>query len=328
MTTNRSAAYWLANEGGRVLITHASVIVGRNPDCDIVLDDARVSRRHALFHAIDEGVEVLPFGAQPVMVNGAAVEGPSRLRDGDRVEFEGHVFTIVEAPAAPPPERDTLWGVERTPGSLFRIAQSPFRVGGAIDDHLHIEAWPATVLMLHRVGDALALEAAREGVHANGPLAIGECVRVESGARVAYGGQSLRLVALPRDPARVTERKRRDELPTWAELQFLPRGGKLSIRFGARTQSVYLSDRRCDLVACLLRPPTPFDPGGLVPDEVLIERIWPHRTHGRVELNTLVFRTRKELIKGEIDGTALIERIGGAVRFRIAPGATTSVVTG
>jgi len=220
-----------------------------------------------------------------------------------------------------------LWGVERSPGALFRISQSPFRVGGAADAHLIIMGWPPTVLFLHRVGNGLSLEAAREGVHSGEDLAPGECIHLATGARIAYGSQSLRVVALPRDPTKVTATSTRDDLPTEAELRFLPRGGRLTLRFGPREFSVYLADRRCDLVACLLQPPAPLAPGDVVPDEALIDRIWPQREQGRVELNTLIFRTRKDLIKAEIDGAALIERAGGGVRLRLAPGAAVDVIT-
>lgn len=319
--------YWLESEGGRVLVGPASVLVGRNPDCDIVIPDARVSRHHALFRATDEGVEVLPVGRQPVTVNGEARTDPTMLRPGDQVDCFGHTFAIALTSPSQVPEPDLLWGVERSPGALFRVAHTPFRVGGAPDDHLIILGWPPTVLLLHRAGNSLALEAAREGVVCGEPLVPGECVRLAAGARVTYGTQSLRVVALPRDPTKATETSTRDDLPTAAELRFMPRGGRLTLRFGKRELAVYLADRRCDLVACLLQPPPPFTAGDLVPDEALIDRIWPQRIQGRVELNTLVFRARKDLLKAGIDGAALIERQGGGVRLCLAPGATVEVIT-
>ncbi len=311
-----------------MLIGPASVIVGRSPDCDIVIPDPRASRHHALFRAAEDGVEVVPFGRQPVAVNGVARAVPTMLRAGDRVECVGLTFSIVEATPSQMPEPDVLWGVERTPGALFRVAQSPFRVGGAPDDHLIVVGWAPTVLLLHLVGNALDLEAVRDGVTAAGaPLEAGECVHVDPGMRVGYGSQSLRVMALPRDPTKVTDTTAQNDAPTGAELRFLPRGGRLTVRYGARALSVYLPDRRCDLVASLLRPPAPFERGDLVPDEVLLERIWPQQSQGRVELNTLVFRTRKDLIKADIDGAALLERQAGGVRFRLAPGAAVRVST-
>lgn len=328
MTSPPQPTYWLESDGGRVLIGPASVLVGRSPDCDIVIADPRASRHHALFRAAEDGVEVLPFGRQPVIVNGAEHVTPTMLRAGDRVVCAGISFVIVQATPSQAPEPDVLWGIERTSGALFRVAQSPFRVGGAADDHLIVVGWPPTVFALHVVGNALDLEAVREGVTVGGPLDPGECVNLRPGARIGYGSQWLRVMALPRDPTKVTESPSSEHAPTGAELRFLPRGGRLTVRYGARALSVYLADRRCDLVACLLQPPPPFAPGEHVPDETLLERIWPQQAQGRVELNTLVFRTRKDLIKAGIDGAALLERAGGGVRFRLAPRAAVCVSTG
>jgi hypothetical protein len=328
MSARTQPSYWLESDGGRVLIGPASVLVGRSPDCDIVIADPRASRHHALFRATDDGVEVLPFGRQPVAVNGTDRVTPTPLHAGDRVTCAGLSLTIVQAPAPKGEDPDVLWGVERTPGALFRLSHSPFRVGGAPDDHLIVMGWPPTVLVLHLVGNGLVLEAVGEGVVAGGPLSPGDCVHLLPGARVACGSQSLRVVALPRDPTRVTDLSGRQSSPSSAELRFLPRGGRLTVRYGARDLSVYLPDRRCDLVASLLQPPAPFAPGELVPDGALLERIWPQLPQGRVELNTLVFRARKDLIKAGIDGASVLERSGGGVRFCLSPGAEVSVTTG
>ncbi|MFO0608773.1 MAG: FHA domain-containing protein [Polyangiales bacterium] len=325
MTATTSKTYWIERDGGRVAIGHASLLLGRGADCDIVLSDERVSRHHALFRLVDEGVEVIPFGRQPLTLNGAVMSAPATLRGGDRVACFDQVFEVVEAPSLSA-EADVLWGIERSPGSLFRVSQSPFRVGGSTDDHLHIVGWPATVLALHRVGASLSLEARREGVFCGAELAPGECVRIKSGARVSHAGQLIRVLALPVDPSRVTAATVSDDLPTAAELRFLPRGGRLTLRLGGRERSVYLPDRRCDLIACLLQPPAPLAPGDLVPDDVVIGRVWAARTQTKVELNTVLFRARQDLIKADIDGTALIARQGGSVRFNLAPGATVKVV--
>lgn len=323
-----TATYWLDGEGARVAVGPASVLVGRSPDCDVVIDDLRVSRHHALFRMTEDGVEVIPFGREPVAVNGEPCIAPTTLRPGDRVACVEHGFTIVLAPPAAPPTPALLWGVERTKGALFRVTGASFRVGGAPDDQLVIAGWPPTVFTLHAVGDGMAIEALREGVSVgDAALAAGEFVRVEPNTRVAFGGTKLRVVALPGDPLKATDALHREGLPTSAELLFLPRGGRLTVRYGTRERSVYLSDRRCDLVATLLRPPPPFAPGDLIPEEVLLERIWPQKTQGRVELNTLVFRTRRDLIKADINGGEILERSGGGARFRAAEGAVLRVTT-
>jgi hypothetical protein len=113
-----------------------------------------------------------------------------------------------------------------------------------------------------------------------------------------------------------------------ARLSFLPRGGRMELAvLGGRSVTVYLAERRCNLVACLLKPPDPFAPGDFVDDEVVIPRVWPNQARGRTDLNTLLHRARKDLVAAGIDGAALIERAdgGGATRFTLLPGAAVSV---
>ncbi|MFO0647688.1 MAG: FHA domain-containing protein [Polyangiales bacterium] len=326
MSVLRPKHYGIESDGGRVRIGPASVLLGRGPECDIVMPDARVSRHHALFRLVEDGVEVIPFGRQPITVNDVACTTPTALRPGDRVACFEHTFVIVETAAAQAVDADVLWCVERSPGALFRVTENPFRVGGGDDDHLIVVGWPATTLLLHRVGNSLVLEATREGVRCGGELAPGECVRLGGGAKVSHAGLSLRVVALPVDPTRVTAGTMTDDAPSVAELRFLPRGGRLTLRCGARESSVYLADRRCDLMAALLQPPPPFAAGELVPDDALLGRVWSTKTQGRSELNTLVFRTRKDLIKADIDGASLLVREAGGVRFCLAPSAQVRVI--
>ena len=116
-------------------------------------------------------------------------------------------------------------------------------------------------------------------------------------------------------------------LPRLARLEFLPRGGRLTVGYAGWERTLWLADRRCDLVATLLFPPAPYAAGDLIPDEALIPRVWPGgRQGGRVELNTLVFRTRKDLVRADVDGAALLDRYDGGVRFRLADGADVAMV--
>jgi hypothetical protein len=76
-------------EGKRLVVAPGGAVIGRSRECDIVLADSNVSRRHA---------EIRPSGGQGwliqdlgstngVRVNGRAVEGPHPLESGDRVEL-------------------------------------------------------------------------------------------------------------------------------------------------------------------------------------------------------------------------------------------------
>lgn len=63
-----------------------TVVVGRHPECDVVLADPRVSRRHAEIRPVAGGYEVVDLGSS----NGTRVGGDEvsrrRLADGDRIQ--------------------------------------------------------------------------------------------------------------------------------------------------------------------------------------------------------------------------------------------------
>ena len=96
-------------------------------------------------------------------------------------------------------------------------------------------------------------------------------------------------------------------------------------RFG--TAVAYLAGRRCDLAACLLEPPGPYEAGELIPDEVVIERVWPDGTTARSAVGVLLHRLRRDLVHAGLDGAALVVRAegGGATKFAVPPGASVVV---
>lgn len=62
------------------------LIVGRDPSCDIVLDDPSVSRRHARVFLAEDSVYLEDLGSQNgTMVNGASIHMPCQLRSGDEL---------------------------------------------------------------------------------------------------------------------------------------------------------------------------------------------------------------------------------------------------
>lgn len=69
-------------------------VLGRDPSCDLVLNDARCSRRHAVLEAGPQGISIRDAGsANGVYVNGKKVER-AQLVDGDVVRL-GEVFLKV-----------------------------------------------------------------------------------------------------------------------------------------------------------------------------------------------------------------------------------------
>lgn len=315
--------HWIEFAGARVSLDGGCVLVGRNPDCDVVLPDARVGRHHALFRAINGGVEVVPLGGRSMVVNGASQEGTRTLADGDRVEIEGHV--LVARVTGTRPDAELQWYLERDGGVLVRLSGERASVGGGSDDQVVILAWPPGALALTIMGARLVLEACVEGVTLTRALSEGEMLNVASGQRITLGGDSVRVLALPADPSKPTASPSPDEPVLSAVLTYLPRGGRLALRIGNRERKVFLSEKRCDLVACLLQPPPPYVAGEFIPDAVLAARLWPGAFAGRTDINTLLWRARKDFADAGLDCVTFFERKGGGLRAKIVEGGRADV---
>lgn len=74
-------------DGRRLLVPPGGGVIGRSRDCDVVLDDAGVSRRHAELRPDGERWLIGDLGStNGVYLNGRQVHGPQALQPGDRVE--------------------------------------------------------------------------------------------------------------------------------------------------------------------------------------------------------------------------------------------------
>jgi pSer/pThr/pTyr-binding forkhead associated (FHA) protein len=69
--------------------------VGRTGDCDITIDDSRVSRNHALLRIENERVILEDMGsANGTLVNGLRLVGTAELNDGDDIQFDKYSFKM------------------------------------------------------------------------------------------------------------------------------------------------------------------------------------------------------------------------------------------
>jgi hypothetical protein len=74
--------------GKRLVVPPGGALIGRSRECDIVLDDANVSRRHAEISPSGQSWLIQDLGStNGVRVNGRAVDGPHPLESGDQVEL-------------------------------------------------------------------------------------------------------------------------------------------------------------------------------------------------------------------------------------------------
>jgi hypothetical protein len=77
----------LVGEGRRSVLSGNSVVIGRSRECDIVISDPNVSRRHAELRRGDDGWQVVDLGStNGVKVNDRRVE-EATLRPGDRIRI-------------------------------------------------------------------------------------------------------------------------------------------------------------------------------------------------------------------------------------------------
>lgn len=76
-------------DGSRVVIGEEPVAIGRLPECDVVLGDPNVSRRHAEIRRQGNGFLVVDLGStNGTRVNGVGVK-ERRLADGDEITVGG-----------------------------------------------------------------------------------------------------------------------------------------------------------------------------------------------------------------------------------------------
>jgi hypothetical protein len=75
-------------EGRRMVVGRTGAVIGRSRDCDIVLGDNNVSRRHAEVVPTEGGWAVNDLGStNGVLVNGRRIDGSVALNSGDRIEL-------------------------------------------------------------------------------------------------------------------------------------------------------------------------------------------------------------------------------------------------
>jgi hypothetical protein len=91
----RDARALLVTDGKRLVVGASGATIGRSRSCDVVLDDANVSRRHAEVRPRGGGWLVADLGStNGVAVNGTRIEQAHPLRPGDRIELGTSVLTF------------------------------------------------------------------------------------------------------------------------------------------------------------------------------------------------------------------------------------------
>lgn len=124
-----------------------ALLVGRAPDNDLVLTDARVSGHHVVIHWDDVGLVIRDLGSRNgTFLNEVAVVAPASLSDGDIIRLGSGVFLRVRIHSVPGTQRKghgTLMLSDLTTGLAYPLRTDRFRIGRRPDADLRLPSGPA-----------------------------------------------------------------------------------------------------------------------------------------------------------------------------------------
>jgi hypothetical protein len=293
-----------------------------------VLRDLKASRSQAIVYLDGQGPRLLLLGKGRTLRNGERIDKDVRLLAGDTLTFPG--LNISVGAAEEEEHGRGGWVLERPSGGFFGVPHGPFVIGGHESDDLQLPTWPDHALTLHLTQRRLHLTAHAELEVDGRKVSQGSLVALSAGSRISYGGLELRVIAgreVWHEATVASTAEGDEELPDVVRLEFLPRGGRLRVNAGGHERTVYLPGQRSELMALLLKPPSPYEVGQTLEDDVLITRLWPKQARTRVDLNTLIYRLRKDLVRAGIDASGFVVRApgGGGTRVGLNHGAQVEV---
>jgi hypothetical protein len=313
---------WLSCEDlGRFRVGAEGLLLGRSPDCDLVLPDPRTSRHHALVREGLSGPLLIPLGRNPTLVNGARVSQVMPLQSGDLLGFPGLTLEVVVSACTRPTGR--TWTAIRERGTVMAALRGPLNVGGGDGDDLIVPGWPPAAAHLDVVGRSLIATFKQPGTIDGAEQEAGAVVQLTSGCLLAFGEERLRVL-MQRDHSQSTVLIQETEEYTPLEsVRCSPLGEKgavLELVFDDLEVSVELSELRARLVRALV-----LAGGEAVDDEALLPEVYPppqRRTSRDLEL--LVQRLRSALIQEGVDPYRVLERRGSRTRLLVDPGTRLS----
>jgi len=105
----RLRRYRLRHDGEQLDVAQPICELGRDAECQVVLDDGLVSRRHARLYVGDDGLVVEDLGSRNgVFVNLRRIEGPTLLTHGDVIGLGCQAFEVIDLELAPRRRQATL----------------------------------------------------------------------------------------------------------------------------------------------------------------------------------------------------------------------------
>jgi hypothetical protein len=95
--STRSPRALLIVDGRRMLVPPRGGVIGRSRECDVVIDDGNVSRRHAELSVDGEGWSITDLAStNGVRVNGRRIDHREPLAPGDRIELGATTLQFEE----------------------------------------------------------------------------------------------------------------------------------------------------------------------------------------------------------------------------------------
>jgi predicted component of type VI protein secretion system len=96
--------YWLKHKGTYFPVHQGDSLLGRSPECLIILASERVSREHAVVRRIHCGLEIEDLGSRNgTWVNGTRIRRATVLEQGDEVRLGEDLLEVVLKPNAQVP---------------------------------------------------------------------------------------------------------------------------------------------------------------------------------------------------------------------------------
>ena len=126
-----------ASSGEPIKLDKPVLLVGRNPDCDVVLTASRkVSRNHCLIACVDDKLLIRDLGStNGVWINGHRVEREARIRAGDELSIADLKYAVkqvdrngvsrAEEPVRSEPRQPISEEIDATGRRVRKVGVSP-----------------------------------------------------------------------------------------------------------------------------------------------------------------------------------------------------------
>ncbi len=108
---------------GKIVPIHGRLVIGRGDDCDLVLDEPEMSRKHAMIEINQSEIYLRDLGSSNgTFVNGVQVRDAT-LHTGDQLAFDRNRF-LVEAPGMPTRKVDLSQIAAEVDGPAPQVTQT------------------------------------------------------------------------------------------------------------------------------------------------------------------------------------------------------------